>query len=109
MAKLTLADIKRRGGRVDRARVQATTAAEIDQQAREDGTQSDLPGLAYPSPATVRRQLKLTQTDIAALAGVPVATWRNWEQGRVSLDPAVRTLLRVLWREPDAVRRAMVA
>ncbi|WP_342356184.1 helix-turn-helix domain-containing protein [Acetobacter thailandicus] len=53
--------------------------------------------------------MKLTQTDIAALAGVPVATWRNWEQGRVSLDPAVRTLLRVLWREPDAVRRAMVA
>jgi len=109
MAKLTLADIKRRGGRVDRARVQATTVAEIDQQAREDGTQSDLPGPAYPSPATVRRQLKLTQTDIAALVGVPVATWRNWEQGRVSLDPAVRTLLRVLWREPDAVRRAMVA
>jgi len=40
---------------------------------------------------------------------VPVATWRNWEQGRVRLDPAVQTLLRVLWREPDAVRRAMVA
>lgn len=77
--------------------------------AREDGTESDLPGPAYPSPATVRRQLKLTQTDIAALAGVPVATWRNWEQGRVSLDPAVRTLLRVLWREPDAVWRATIA
>lgn len=110
MAKLTLADIKRRGCRVDRVRVQATTAAEIDQQAREDGTESDLPGPAYPSPATMRCQLKLIQTDIAALAGVPVATWRNWEQGSVvSFDPAVRTLLRVLWHEPDALRRAMVA
>lgn len=69
----------------------------------------DIPGPAYPTPATVRHKLKLTQKDISALVGVPVATWRNWEQGRVSLDPAVRTLLRVLWREPDAVRRAMVA
>lgn len=68
-----------------------------------------LPGLAAPSPATVRRHMKLTQKDIAALAGVPVATWRSWEQGQVRLDPAVQTLLRVLWREPDAVRRAMVA
>lgn len=31
------------------------------------------------------------------------------EQGQVRLDPAVQTLLRVLWREPDAVRRAMVS
>jgi len=54
--------------------------------------------LVAPSPATVRRHLKLTQKDIAALAGVPVATWRNWEQGRV----------RVIWRELDAVRRALM-
>ena len=51
MAKLTLADIKRRGRRIDRTRVQATTAEEIDQHAREDGTESDLPGPAYPFPA----------------------------------------------------------
>ena len=61
------------------------------------------------APSTVRRHLKLTQKDIAALTGVPVATWRNWEQGRVRLDAAVQTLLRVLWREPDAVRWAMIA
>ncbi|GAP24906.1 hypothetical protein GLF_1788 [Gluconobacter frateurii NBRC 101659] len=62
-----------------------------------------------PSLATIRRYLKLPQKDIAALSGVPVATWRNWEKGRVRLDPAVRALLRVLLREPDAVRRAMAA
>lgn len=67
-----------------------------------------LPGMTAPSPATVRRHLKLTQKNIAALAGVPVATWRNWKQGQIRLDPAVQTLLRVLLREPDAVRRSMV-
>lgn len=109
MARMTLEQIKLSKGRVDYNRLNATTDEDIDRHAKEDGTDNELPGLPYPTPATVRRHLKLTQKDIAALAGVPVATWRNWEQGRVSLDPAVRTLLRVLWREPDAVRRVMVA
>ncbi|KXV67110.1 helix-turn-helix domain-containing protein [Gluconobacter oxydans] len=108
MARMTLAEIKARPSTIDWTRVNATTDGDIDRQAKEDGTDVELPGLAAPSPATVRRHLQLTQKDIAALAGVPVATWRNWEQGRVRLDPAVRTLLRVLWREPDAVRRVMV-
>jgi len=108
MAPRTLAQAASEA-RVDWDRVRATTDEEIDRQAREDGTDTELPGLAYPSPGTLRRQLGLTQTAMADLISVPVATWRNWEQGRVSLEPAVRTLLRILWREPDAVRRAMVA
>lgn len=95
--------------RVDWERVRATTDEEIDRHAREDGTDTDLPGLPSPSPATLRRRMGLTQTAMADLIGVPVATWRNWEQGRVMLEPAVRTLLRVLWREPEAVKRAMAA
>lgn len=106
---MTLEQIKLRKGLVDYDRLNATTDADIKRHAKEDGTDTDLPGLAYPTPVTVRRHLKLTQKEIASLAGVPVATWRNWEQGRVRLDPAVRTLLRVLWREPDAVRRVMAA
>ncbi|WP_367161060.1 helix-turn-helix domain-containing protein (plasmid) [Kozakia baliensis] len=109
MARMTLSEIGKRQGRVDWARVQATTDDEIDRHAKEDGTDTDLPGIAYPSPGTLRRRMGLTQSAMADLIDVPLATWRNWEQGRVSLDPAVRTLLRVLWREPDAVRRAMVA
>jgi len=53
-----------------------TTDSDIDRQAKEDGTDVELPGLAALLPATVRRHLKLTQKDIAALVCVPVATWQ---------------------------------
>lgn len=49
----------------------------------------------------------MTQKDIADLMGIPLATWQNWEQGREALDPAIRTLLKILWKEPEAVRRAV--
>jgi putative transcriptional regulator len=47
------------------------------------------------------------QGAFAAAIGVPVATVRNWEQSRTSLDPAVRSLLRIVEREPDAALRAL--
>jgi len=55
----------------------------------------------------VRQVLKLTQAQIAALLGIPVATWRNWEQGRTAIDAPGRALLMILQREPEAVLRAM--
>ncbi len=95
-------------GRVDRARLDATTDADMTRHAIEDDAV-----LAddqwYPEPASLRRQLGLTQPAMAELLHIPVVTWRNWEQSRVRLDPAVKTLLRVVLREPDAVRRALEA
>jgi len=74
MARMTLAEIKARPSTMDWIRVNATTDSDIDRQDKEDGTDVELPGLPALSPATVWRHLKLTQKDIAALAGVPVAT-----------------------------------
>ena len=95
-------------GRVDQAKLNATTEADMERHAIEDDAL-----LAddewYPAPATVRANLGLSQPAMAALLRIPVGTWRNWEQNRVQLDPAVQTLLRVLMREPDAVKRAMEA
>ncbi|QBL93163.1 hypothetical protein KSAC_09220 [Komagataeibacter saccharivorans] len=108
MARMTLSQIAQHGGTIDWDKVNATTEADIDRQAREDGT-DDTSHLSapYPTPATVRKALHMTQKQIADLTGIPVATWRNWEQGRVGLDPAVQALLRILGREPDAARRAL--
>jgi putative transcriptional regulator len=36
-----------------------------------------------------------------------VATVRNWEQSRTSMDPAIRSLLRVVERQPEAALRAL--
>jgi putative transcriptional regulator len=49
----------------------------------------------------------MTQEAFAAAIGVPVATMRNWEQSRTRMDPAVRSLLRIVEREPDAALRAL--
>lgn len=108
MARMTLKEAMARPSTINWDKVNGTTEADIDRQAREDGT-DDTSHLSapYPTPATVRKTLHMTQKQIADLTGIPVATWRNWEQGRVGLDPAVQALLRILWREPDAARRAL--
>ena len=56
-----------------------------------------------PNVRAIRTQLRMTQEGFAKAIGVPVATVRNWEQSRTSMDPAVRSLLRVVEREPDEV------
>ena len=59
-------------------------------------------------PKTVRGQLKLTQDQMALLMGMSVSGYRKWEQGQRSPGGAARTLLRVVEREPEAVKRAVL-
>ncbi len=105
MKERTLAEIKARGV----GRGAATGEAAIRRQTMEDGQDPE----AAPPPAagtlarTVRRRLGMTQAQFAEAIGVPVATLRNWEQGRVAPDPAARALLRILDREPEVALRAL--
>ena len=57
----------------------------------------------FPDVGKLRRKLKLTQDDFALKIGVPVATLRNWEQGRRYPTGSARVLLKVLDRHPDIV------
>ena len=92
-----------------RRRMDATTEEDIRRHMIEDGEDPD----AEPhfesvlQPQDVRKKLGLTQTEFAALLAVPVATLRNWEQSRFTLEPAVRTLLKLIDREPEAALRAL--
>jgi putative transcriptional regulator len=54
-----------------------------------------------------RKKLGMSQDRFAQSFGVSVATVRNWEQGRRRPEGAARVLLRVIEREPEAVRRAL--
>lgn len=110
MARMTLEQVLATPPEIDRARIEATTEADIRRHMQEDGEDPDAPMRSEawaPSPATIRRALGMTQDRFATTIGVPVATLRNWEQGRVAPDPAARALLLILEREPEAALRAL--
>jgi putative transcriptional regulator len=47
------------------------------------------------------------QTEFAAWFGISPGTLRNWEQDRRVPEGPARVLLRVIERDPEAVRRAL--
>ena len=107
---MTLEQIRARGPVVDRAKLAATTEADIRRYQIEDGENPDAPLPPFrpvPDVRAIRTKLAMTQEAFARAIGVPVATVRNWEQHRTALDPAVRALLRAVEREPEAVLRAL--
>ena len=50
-----------------------------------------------------------TQAQMAALMGMSVSGYRKWEQGARRVSGPAATLLRIIEREPNAVRRALLA
>jgi putative transcriptional regulator len=51
----------------------------------------------------------MTQEQFAEAIGLPVATLRNWEQGRNSIDPAGKSLLILLARDPETALATLAA
>ena len=69
----------------------------------------EVPGLRVHVPesidvGSVRARTGLSQAAFAGQIGVPVATLRNWEQGRRAPDGPARVLLAMLERNPQIVR-----
>jgi putative transcriptional regulator len=60
-----------------------------------------------PQVKIIRRALKLTQEEFAAQFHIPIGTLRDWEQDRNAPDKAAQAYLRVIAKDPDAVRRAL--
>jgi putative transcriptional regulator len=77
---------------------------------REDGED---PGAAPGTfvedvpPAQIREHMGMTQVEFAEALRIPVATLRNWEQGRVRIDPAARALFRIINRDPKHALKAL--
>jgi putative transcriptional regulator len=107
---MTLADIRAHRPDIDRAKIAATTDDDIRRHQIEDGENPDapLPPLrAVPNVRSIRAKLHMTQEAFAEAIGVPVATVRTWERSGSVMDPAVRSLLRIVEREPDVALRAL--
>ena len=110
MARMTLDQIKASKPKVNRAKIAATNEEDIARHMREDGED---PGAAPGTfvedvpPAQIREHMGMTQVEFAEALRIPVATLRNWEQGRVRIDPAARALFRILNRDPKHALKAL--
>ena len=112
MAKMSLNDLRTRPSTVDRAKLDATTDEDIRRHKDEDGYGDHAPSDAVRDvvpPKALRIRLALTQQEMADALRIPVGTWRNWEQGRVALDPAARSLLAVVQASPEMALDALKA
>jgi len=93
-----------KAGRVDRAKLDATTEEDVRRHMIEDGEDPDAPlgpGRVVWPPAAIRAKTGLTQAEFAGRLGIPLKTWRNWEQGRTGTEPAVRALLALIADDPE--------
>jgi putative transcriptional regulator len=71
-------------------------------------TEKDLGRLKRtPQVRIIRRALGLSQDEFAARYQIPIGTLRDWEQGRATPDQAARAYLKVIARDPGAVRKAL--
>ncbi len=59
--------------------------------------------ISPPDVLRIRERYGLTQTELAALLGVGVDTVAGWEEGKESPQGAVRVLLQVADKHPEAV------
>jgi putative transcriptional regulator len=104
--------IRRMKPTTNRSKISQTTEADIrrhmieDDELHEGALSSFSPVIP---PAVLRRHLGMTQTVFARALRIPLATLRNWEQGRVLPDPAARSLLTIVARNPKAALKALAA
>lgn len=93
------------GGRIDAARVDATTERDIalHQAMDESAAMQDAAKFAR----RVRKRLGFSQAEFAERIDVSLDTIRNWEQGKRCPTGAAKALLKVLDKVPEAALSAL--
>jgi putative transcriptional regulator len=87
-----------------------TNEAIAEDIARDPGAMpfTDADGMALRIQM-IRKGLSLSQAQFAAQFHIPLATLKDWEQGRRQPEAAAWAYLQVIEGEPAAVRRALKA
>jgi putative transcriptional regulator len=121
IAHLTLDQIRRKKRAADRARIAATTDADIERQIAADADiapdvtelgpplNKPLPPIAPIRIRAIRERTRLTQAAFASALRIPASSYRNWEQGRTRPDPVARSLLYLVERNPGRVIALLAA
>ena len=92
-------------GRIDPARADATTEADIAKQAAADEAEAMQDAAKFAR--RVRKRLGLSQAEFSERIDVSLDTIRNWEQGKRSPTGAAKALLKVLDKAPEAALAAL--
>jgi putative transcriptional regulator len=106
---------RRRGGSyLKGSRVGDDLVAAFEEMAKHLRGEIELEAHELPSDAITPAQIKNIRLKVASstkeferLFGIPARTMESYEQGRRSLDGAMRALLRIIDREPKAACRAL--
>jgi putative transcriptional regulator len=73
------------------------------------GANSRRTEVVVPDVRRIRRSLKLSQQQFATTYRIPLATLKNWEQGRRQPDAPAAALLLAIARSPQALKAALEA
>jgi putative transcriptional regulator len=107
--------------KTDWARIDAMTDDDIKRQITENPDAAPLTTTltgkrrtvhnadAAPNAKAIRTRLGMSQSEFARTFGLPLDALKQWEQHRREPAGTARTLLLIIDREPDAVRRAVAA
>lgn len=60
-----------------------------------------------PDVRAIRRRLRMSQADFARVYLIPLATLKNWEQGRRQPDAPAAAYLQVIANRPREAREAL--
>jgi putative transcriptional regulator len=60
-----------------------------------------------PDVRAIRRRLHMSQHEFAGAFRIPLATLKNWEQGRRAPDAPAAAYLQAIARQPQIIREAL--
>ena len=75
--------------------------------ARSDKAGARVHVVEVPDVRAIRRRLHMSQHEFADAFHIPLATLKNWEQGRRVPDAPATAYLLVIARQPKAIREAL--
>jgi putative transcriptional regulator len=109
ITRKTLEQAIAEGGRIDRAKFESFTDADIERMIDEDPDLAPRTETLPPflEARDIREKLGLTQAQFAEKLGLPVATVEGWERDETPADPVLQALLRILDRIPEPALRAL--
>ena len=81
-------------------------------EAAEHARGGKVPGMRtrkieLPDVKAIRRSLRMSQDEFSAVYRIPLATLKNWEQGRRQPDAPAAAYLHVIARRPKEARDAL--